>query len=413
MKTTLLVLLLLVPAVHAQAQQVDSRWTPWLGCWQLLDESVRQPLPAAAAALGPANARQSRRADGVRVCVAPSTTAVGVTLRTTVESQTALEQTIVADGTGVRVTEGECRGSQRAEWSRTGERLFVRADLTCADQASRMVSGLAMIVGGTTWIDIQAIEIGGRENIRVGRYRRADEAPVNGSIAPRLGATRFTVEDVKEAAGKISPRAVEAALIETGASFDLNSRTLLDLDAAGVADSLIDLMVALSYPKQFVVERRANTLGTFATIDDPWDLYSYYYPYGAAFFPYGAIYSYWDRYSPYFYSPFGYAYWAGYGGGYYPASGFVTVDGGQPDSARTGAGRAINGVGYTRILPRETSADGGGGRTRNGTSSSPSGDSSGGNSSSSGSSSSSGGASSSGFSSGSSSGDTGRTAQPR
>ncbi len=40
--------------------------------------------------------------------------------------------------------------------------------------------------------------------------------------------------------------------------FDLSKRTLLALDEGGVDEQVIDLMVALTYPKRFVVERRGG-----------------------------------------------------------------------------------------------------------------------------------------------------------
>ena len=45
-----------------------------------------------------------------------------------------------------------------------------------------------------------------------------------------MPATALTLEDVKEASAKVSPRALEAALVETRASFDLTSKSLLDLE---------------------------------------------------------------------------------------------------------------------------------------------------------------------------------------
>ena len=50
--------------------------------------------------------------------------------------------------------------------------------------------------------------------------------------------------------------AVQAALSEVHHGFDLNKKTLVALDEGGVNDSVIDLMVALTYPKQ--VRRRAR-----------------------------------------------------------------------------------------------------------------------------------------------------------
>lgn len=390
-------------AMPAHAQQLDARWAPWLGCWQLAGERVR-------------------------VCVTPSADAAGVTLSTHVENAAeggqapapVLEQTLVADGAQHPIAEGECRGWQQAEWSRTGERLFARAELTCAGESVRRVSGLSTIAGGGTWIDIQGIEIAGRENIRVRRYRRASDRASQATavagltaFAPRLGATRFTLEDVKEASVRVSPRVMEAALVETSAGFDLSSRVLVDLDSAGVPDNVIDTMVALSYPRHFVVDRPGGGGGVLAAFPDPYFDNTWI---GASPFPYysdyGTGYGY-DLYSPYFYSPFGYAYWGSYGG-YFPygsyvsGPGFVNID---VSDSNDGGGRVVNGVGYTRIRTRaEVEAQANGGRRSDSTGSTDtSSTSSGPTSSSSGSS----GVSSSGFSSGSSGADTGRTAEPR
>lgn len=398
-------LLLFLAAIPAQAQQLDSRWTPWLGCWQLVDESVGE--------VNPAVARRAARPNDTRVCVVPAGQAAGVTLSTVIEDQSVLQQTIVADGAQHPIDEADCRGWQRADWSRTGERLFSHAELTCTDEEPRKVSGLAQIAGGA-WIDIQAIEIAGREHIRVRRYRRAADqkgsadasaASQAASIAPRLGATKFTLEDVKEAAAVLSPRAVEAALVETNAGFDLTSKALIDLDDAGVPDSVIDLMVALSYPRRFVVDRARTETASVSSSYGSLGPYSLSYD--------SLLYdAFWDSpYVPYYYSPFGYAYWAGYGVPYYPYTGFMTLDREDPAGGQDpGTGRLVNGAGYTRIRPREPepaesrvgsgsrqTSDGGSAADWRGTSS---GDSSAG-------------VSSGGFSSGGSSTDTGRTAQPR
>jgi hypothetical protein len=323
-------------AAPAAAQQLDARWTPWLGCWTLTGEQVR-------------------------VCVSPADDQRGVILRTYVdgggvESKTAvLEQTLVADGARWAIAEAECRGYQSADWSSTGERLFARAELTCSDGAARAVSGLSMITADGIWIDIQGIEVAGRENIRVRRYDRAGRQVRLPSTSLRPGPPdaareRFTVDDVTEAASRVSARVVEAALVETRAGFTLSSDLLRRLQRAGLAPGVIDTMVALSYPGHFIVERpNARESGAFAPVDpslfsDSWSAVSAYPYYG----------TYWDPFwSPYIYAPFGYAYRASYGGYAYspygPATGFVQID--TPE--RDGAGRAINGMGYTRIRERD------------------------------------------------------------
>jgi hypothetical protein len=386
MKLTVAVALLCgCVAASAEAQQADTRWSPWLGCWTL-------------------------SGDNVRVCVEPFQGTTGVRLTTTVEgtSDPALAQTLVADGTRQPVAEGECSGWQQAEWSTAGERLFARAELTCKDGSTRTVTGLSTVVGNA-WIDIQGIEIAGRENIRVRRYSRASDrssAARAGALAPRLGATPLAIADVKEASGKVSARVLEAAIVETGSGFNLSSGALRDLDRAGVPDLVIDAMVAVSYPGEFVVDRPSAPLGLISDVD-PW--------FGAWAFPYyPSIYYNRYGYSPFLYSPFGYGYWASY----YPY-GYTFIPGGSlvpavpvgPGEQTGGDGRVVNGLGYTRIRTRgEVNAEQAATQRREsggGADGSSSASSSGSSSSGSGS------VSSSGFSSGSSSGDTGRTAQPR
>ena len=213
--------------VHPDA--VDSQWSPWIGCWQ--------PVEA--------------NASDTRVC-ASRAGEHAVTFATIVGGQTVLEETLVADGMERQVTDAECRGTQRAEWSRDGRTLFAKADLTCADQKSRRISGLALIAADGTWLDVQSSWVDARESLRVRRYRRIPDSVA--SLFVSAGRT-FTLEAVKEASTKVSPQALEAALAETNARFDLNSRNVISLADAGVPARIIDVMIALSYPQRFVLEK--------------------------------------------------------------------------------------------------------------------------------------------------------------
>jgi hypothetical protein len=289
-------------------------------------------------------------------------------------------------------------------------RLYARAELTCkADPGTRRVSGLAMLGPDGRWTDVQSVDIGGRESFRVRQYRRANDT----RIASAPSGSALTLDDVKEASTKVSPRAIEAALVETRASFNLTSKRLLELQAAGVPASVVDLMVALSYPDRFVVERSASVDRARAPIiDDPFMLgWAFGYPIWSDV--YGLYSPLYGAFSPYYYSPFAYPYYRpyyGYGYGY----GYVIDPGGGgggaiPDQP-SGRGRVVDGQGYTRVRPRESepvATRNGGGSTASSTgggggSSSSSGGSSGGSS-----------ASPAGFSSGGGGDGGGRTAQPR
>ena len=405
------VLVLLAVPAHAQ-NTADPRWSRWTGCWELVMENSREGAPGPSTA-GRAPRSQPRDPARPQVCVTASPDG-GATFSTKVGTQTPIVQTIVADGKDRPITEDGCTGTQRAEWSSDGLRLYARAELTCkADPGLRRVSGLALLGPDGRWTDVQSVDISGRESFRVRQYRRT---ATDVTATSAVGATALTIDDVKEASAKVSPRALEAALVETRASFDLTSKRLLDLDAAGVPASVVDLMVALSYPDRFVIERSAAVDRALAPIIDdnpfmlgwggfglsPWsDLYGYYGLYSPLYGPY----------SPYYYSPFAYPY--GYipyygGGGYVVDSG--GGGGGGISERPSGLGRVVDGQGYTRVRPRDAEPAVAG-RTDGGSAAASSGGGS--SSSSSGGSSGGGGVSSQGFSSGGGGGDGGRTAQPR
>ena len=399
MKAMLLGIALVLLAAPVQAQDADARWSTWLGCWELVTEDVRD-----VARPGRLPLRQLE--DGrPRICITPAPD--GARFETLVSDQPAVSYTIVPNGSDQPLTETECRGTQRAEWSADGRRLYSRAELTCGtDTARRRVSTLALIAPNGQWIDVQAVTLEGRESVRVRRYRHAGDA---GTSTQRMLGNALSLDAVKEASGKVSPLAIEAALIETNAGYDLSAKRLLELDEAGVPDSVIDLMVALSYPDKFIVERTARATATTTYINDPWAL-------GWGF---GHPIWYDDFYaSSYYYSPYASRY--GFNSAYGPGSVFVIPSGGGSiEPQPSGAGRVVDGLGYTRVRPREPEPavrnTGSTASTFAGAGSGPAPSSGSSGSSSSGSSgSSSGGASSGGSSSsGSSSGDTGRTAVPR
>jgi hypothetical protein len=277
--------------------------------------------------------------------------------------------------------------------------------------------------------------------VRIRRYERAvdqsggaAELPADvsarGIIAARtVSATPISIDDVIEASSKIASPALEAALVESGPRFDLDSRALIKLADNGVQKNVIDLMVALSFPDHFKVERTVRSAAPVVTYSG--SPYGGNYGYGA-YSPYGLY----DPYAYYsYYSPFAYSYWGTYnygpgyygsgyygpgyyGPGYYGPGGSVVVVPSAPSGETSGShGRVIQGRGYTQVRPNDASDSSGAGqsattsRTNGSTYSSgstDSGSSSGGGS---------GGVSSGGYSSGGSGGgsgsDSGRTAQPR
>ncbi len=409
MKTTILTatLVLFAAAGSAIAQQAPraatddgARWQPWVGCWQLLDEDVKDQFDVSADEVGKADRRPQpeRRVSGTQVCVARQ--GRGVTLTTVVGAQRVLEETIVADATDHPIEEADCRGTKRSEWSGTASRLYTRAEITCAEQPLRKISSLTTMMPGPTWMDVQLIDIAGSKSIRIRKFQRVPETGQarRDFVAPFGGESAWTIADVKEASARLAPETVQAALVELKSGFNLSAKQLLDLDRSGVPDSVIDLMIALSYPKRFVVERAARTsAGSYGGFYDgalgglwPWIADAYFWPS--------------------YYSPFTYRYWGYYDPYYVPNSGYYYIGSpGSPGSTgstptASGEGRVVDGRGYTRITTREAEPirTGSGSGGTNGTMSS-------GGSSSDGSS----GVSSGGYSNGGGGGGGGRTAVPR
>ncbi len=312
-------LLLSAPA-FAQAVP-DSRWAPWTGCWHVETDATRGGPPS--------------RPRG-QVCVAAAGSAVTIT--TTPEGAAPMTQHVTADDVARPVTDGSCTGTEQSGWSKDGFRLYSRAALTCAAGARRQVSGLSMLAPDGTWIEAQAIEIGDRSSVRVRRFSKEGGAPAT----PARG--RLSIEQVQEASHRVAAPALEAALVEARATFGLTRSTLIALDDAGVPPSVIDVMVALTYPQAFAIHpaSRADRLTAFPFDADPLDPGGLWWPGGPSAF---------DGYfnSAYFLSPFGYS-----ALGAYPVFFGAGSDGapGGASSRPVNGGRVINGLGYTRLAPR-------------------------------------------------------------
>ena len=340
-------------AEAGQAESIDSRWAPWLGCWQLWEEELEELDPS-----GPAEDTDQRALmERTSACVRPA--GPGVSITASAGERRLVERQLVADGNRHDVVEGDCRGWERSEWSRDGHRLYTTAELQCSDLPARHLSGLSLLVSASSWVDIQFVELGEHQQLEVRRYapvRAEMEAstpsdptseigPAEIRQARRESAEAPNLSDIMEASSITTPRVVEALLVETEPRLKLDSKALVELDDAGIDHGVIDLLVAQSYPEQFVVERRDR--------GGAWSSRS-----GSGFNGFSGYYDpiwYSDLY-PYYITPLGSRYWGGaynpylYGGA--AASPFVIISERGVEQA-AGAG-AVKGQGYTRVLPRAT-----------------------------------------------------------
>src|SRR5688500_16729742 len=227
----------------AAAQKMDARFNGWLGCWRLEDDIS---------------------GTGARMCITPD--GAGVRLQTLVGKTRGIDELVIADGTARPIVDSECKGTERAEWSNDGQRVFRTTDVTCNNEAPRTIKGVAFLAPGPMWINVQHISgESATANVRAQRYRRAaNQTLSDGSKAAQptaavsVGDTRWSIEDVIEASNKLPADALQAALTDVRQKFNISRKTLLTLNDAGVPDSVIDLMVALTFPDRFIVERAAG-----------------------------------------------------------------------------------------------------------------------------------------------------------
>jgi hypothetical protein len=311
------------------ATAADSRWTPFLGCWSLVEDELRRPVPSSLEE----ELELDEPAEPLAVtCLTPAENDA-VRLQTFSGEEAFLAETLLADGSEQPITQGRCHGWQRLDWSLDGTVLFTRSELTCDQGRKRSISGISFLADPSTWIEIQSLGSGGNRAVAVRRFREAAEevtrerAPaltdeqMAGAREARLkvGTVRVALDDVIEASDKVSSEVLEAWLVERGAEFRLDAESLVRLSDASVPPGVIDLMVALSYPERFEVQRPSGGGGAFFS---PW-----YDPYFDAAFAY-----------PYYAAPFGYYYW------YAPLPPIYGTPG--EDAS---VGRAYEGRGYTQI----------------------------------------------------------------
>ena len=277
-------------------------------------------------------------------------------------------------------TEG-CTGFRSVEFSLDGRRVFTRSRVACADE-TRSNSGVMAFVAPDRWVDVRSIEIGGEPVTWMQEYRPVDpewfyEHGIQDPsvldhqtvLAMRLRASQpIGNVDVEEAASHIATGAVEMWVAVQPSAFALDAAEIVRLADSGMPTSLIDLMVAVSYPDRFAV-----SLDGAATIYEPEpepSVVQYSIPRRRPSRSY-----FFDPYfisGPYRYGRYGYPvnrYYISYWGGFPVYSVYaprtIVIQPREPSSQ----GRMVNGFGYSRNTSEPRTArpvDGGSSGSRRG-----------------------------------------------
>ena len=396
--------LALAGASSLSAQVIDGRWQPWIGCWSAVSSADRAEISL--------SGRETQRL----VCVSPAATQnpAEVVVTSIANGKVLSRESIDASGARVNKTVDECPGWETAQWSADGHRLMLKSEFVCSGNVTRKESGVLSMTSPGEWLDVQGFDIMGNTEVRVARFAdarislaEATSGVLQGAEAVRQGssarldsallgvksqgnfalqtlraasASPISASDVVEVSEHVGAPVAEAWVTETGQGFDLDAKSLVKLADNGMSPRMIDLMVALSYPKTFVVDKstpqpvndRGRVQDTRRTGSDlasnrGYDSCNRFkdLSYGTSPYSRRAINEYCYRtnhYDPFFsslYGNFGYGYSYGYGNGYGYGYGnyyygqqpivIVTRPGsGGNDGSASVRGRAVNGQGYTR-----------------------------------------------------------------
>jgi hypothetical protein len=336
-------------------------WLAWYGCWTPVDDDAPE---------------------ATLVCVLPGADDAAARITTWVDGSMTGEVVVRADGVSRPVEEGGCVGQQTARWSNDGRRVFVRSDFQCGG-IGRTSTGVLALVAENEWVDVQAVTIADQHLARSIRYRavRSDDVPAEvAAVAGMPGAERrmaletarlqmslpLAIDAVIEATREIAPPAVEALLGARQHGFNMDAGLVMRLEREQVPASVIDMMVALSYPQRFAVQARPRVVQDDDRLDrgdrglaretcyDPFFMRPAYGAACAAMPRYGRYdtYGYGSRYG---YSPWGYDPY-----GWHPGrSPVVVIVDPTPGRER---GEVVKGRGY--VNPTGTTGDRGSARPR-------------------------------------------------
>ncbi len=344
--TTLILLSAVAGRGTAFAQATDGRWLAWMGCWQPVAEAATRDAPDAL------------------LCFQPLSSDVGVEMVSVEDGEISTRQTVRADGQRHESSLEECTGWDRGDFSARPARVFLASEYVCDGDVVRTSTGLLAMVSSEEWVEVKVVTVGGGDPMTwVTRYRLATqidaEAAGFGEIAADrsmsvrsarvAAAARPSVDDVIEASEYVDEQGVTAWIAERDAPLEIDADELVRMADAGVSEDVIDMVIAVSYPSRFAVDRESERGGPdYGPAYGSSGRWGYYQPfYGSLFFsPFGfySRYGYGFGYRGFGYPGFGYGGYAysgyGYGGYYVP----VVVEVDRSDSG----GRVIMGQGYRR-----------------------------------------------------------------
>ena len=335
-----------VKAKSTLDHHVKLGWRAYLGCWQ-------------------PQAEEGAEMKGV-VCFIPSSIAKGDVEMLTISDNEVKHTKIFYTDDTVHSIEGvdKCEGTESARFSGDGLRIYTASSVACEGEAMRDSEGIISMPFPGEWVDVRSMEARGRTMAWAQWYKRAsngvleelelislDELNRYSAQASRWGAEGVSIEQVIDAVEEqANPSALEAWIAEIRQPFPgLNSKDLIRLDDSGVPGSIVNIIVAVSFPDKFSFGDEMNSgdyrvskktpapppSGGYARVHHHYySPYDYYRP---------GYYDYYDYYHRHCYGYYGWRSYRGcWGYGYPPVIVYTS-------RVRRPRGRVISNRGYRRL----------------------------------------------------------------
>jgi hypothetical protein len=233
----------------AQTVTPDTRWQPWIGCWQASQIGRTAPL----------------------VCVTPTPVASAVQIATIDSGKIVARDTVNADNSQRALAKGGCSGWQRASFSVDAKRVYLRSELACGTGLKRSGTGLLSISPDGEWLDDQGMTVAGASTVSATRFHavRVTSSEVPAEIAAATNGREMLIEasrasagapissgEIIEAVKQLDTAVVQTWIVQRGRKFTFDAKGLVALADAGVPGSVTDVLIGVSYPEHFALQDR-------------------------------------------------------------------------------------------------------------------------------------------------------------
>jgi hypothetical protein len=263
--------------MRAQAT-ADTRWSAWIGCWRTAD------------------------ADAATTCIVPTARPSAVDVVTIINGEIDSRQRIDADGQPHPIDRSGCHGFETANWSPNDHRVYRRDDLVCSGGVNGMAMTLMAISPSGDWLNIEGVRAGAGSLERLDRFHDVglpssipketrtaiSRRQLASTTARAAAAAPITEADVTEASANVDASVVRSWLAVAGA-------------APGVVTITAPMMQSPPVQSQTMIQETAPQPQYDSNCGMPNGCYPN---------PYSPYNGYYDGFSSFFGSPFGF----GFGG---------------------------------------------------------------------------------------------------